>query len=325
MNGGLKISVVVPLFNKETEVTRALRSALHQTHAPAEIIVVNDGSTDSSASVVGSLGDNRIRMIHQANAGVSAARNVGIHAASNSHIAFLDADDEWLPHFLEEILLIIKQFPEAGIYATKYLYCETQGTMREPILRGFQPPAGKVMYDDYFRVAASSDPPVWSSAVCAAKEALVSIGGFPEGIGIGEDLVTWARIAARYRIAYSTKPSAVFHLQAPLVGKPSRKPEVPDRVAAELRTLLPLFDGKKRRSFCRYCATWHRMRAAMYTQLGNRGDALKELFRSARCDWREPRLYLNCGLLLLPAGLRKEIINRISSTKIAQRKRPHDE
>lgn len=320
MTTELKISVVVPLFNKEVEVMRALQSVLHQTREPAEIIVVNDGSTDSGASVVESLGDRRVRMIHQVNAGVSAARNEGIRAASNSYIAFLDADDEWLPCFLEEISFLVKEFPEAGMYATKYLYCETHGAMREPILRGFQPATGRGVFDDYFQVAACSDPPVWSSAVCVAKEALMSIGGFPEGIGIGEDLLTWARLAARYRIVYSTKPSAVFHLQAPLVGKPSRTPEAPDRVAAELRILLPMFHGKKLRSFCRYFAVWHRMRATMYTQLDKRADALKELLRSVHYDCWNLRLYLNCGLLLLPAGVRRIVIKKVSSTKTAQRK-----
>ena len=321
MTGDLKISVVVPLFNKEIEVERALRSALGQTCEPDEIIVVDDGSTDASVSVVESLGDNRIRMIHQANAGVSAARNAGVLVASNSYVAFLDADDEWLPHFIEEISFLIEQFPEAGIYATKYLYCETQGTMREPILHGFQPSAGRGLFNDYFHVAVSSDPPVWSSAVCVRKEALKDVGGFPTGIGIGEDLVTWARLAARYRVAYSTKSSAVFHLRAPLVGKPSRVPEIPDRVAAGLQALLPLFDGKKLRSFRRYCAAWHRMWAAMYTQLGERADAFKELFRSANYDCWNLRLYLNGGLLLISTRVRRILIKKISSMKIAQRKK----
>ncbi|MCX6136304.1 MAG: glycosyltransferase [Ignavibacteriales bacterium] len=315
-----KISVVVPLFNKEGEVIRALQSVLHQTHEPAEIIVIDDGSTDSSASVVESLGDNRIRIINRANAGVSAARNVGIRAASNSHIAFLDADDEWLPHFLEEIFSLIRMHPEAGLYATQYLFCEKNGAMRQPILRHLALTNGKGLLEDYFGVAAHSDPPVCSSAVVCRSDILGKIGGFPGGIRIGEDLLTWARIAAQLPVVYSTRPSAIFHLQAPLAGRPSRSPELPDRVGMELKKLLSQIPKMHVRSFRQYCATWHKMRASMFIQLDNRSEAFKEVRSIAEYDLFSSGFFLYGGLSVMPKMIRGTLLRSIDWLKKLRRK-----
>ena len=89
------ISVVIPLYNKEKYIKRAIESVLNQTFQKFEIIVVNDGSTDKSAEIVQNIKDPRIRLINQKNAGVSAARNRGIQEAKYEYIAFLDADDFW--------------------------------------------------------------------------------------------------------------------------------------------------------------------------------------------------------------------------------------
>ena len=89
------ISVVIPLYNKEKQIKRTLQSVLTQTFQDFEIVIVNDGSTDNSTIEVEKIKDSRIRLIHQENAGVSAARNKGIEEAKYELIAFLDADDEW--------------------------------------------------------------------------------------------------------------------------------------------------------------------------------------------------------------------------------------
>ena len=96
-----KISVVIPLFNKQTSIRRTIASVLDQTYPHFELVVVNDGSTDNSLSVVNEFTDSRIRVITQPNAGESGARNRGIIEAKCPVVAFLDADDEWLRAFLK--------------------------------------------------------------------------------------------------------------------------------------------------------------------------------------------------------------------------------
>ena len=97
------ISVVIPLYNKERYIERAVYSVLSQTFQQFEIVIVNDGSTDGSVSVIERMNNPLIRLIHQKNGGVSAARNRGIEEARFEYIAFLDADDEWKENHLEVI------------------------------------------------------------------------------------------------------------------------------------------------------------------------------------------------------------------------------
>lgn len=102
-----KISVIIPLFNKEKAIKTTIYSVLCQTFGDFEIVVINDGATDNSVSVVQSIHDDRIRIIMQDNLGVSAARNHGIDEALGNWILFLDADDILLPNALMELYNIV--------------------------------------------------------------------------------------------------------------------------------------------------------------------------------------------------------------------------
>ena len=127
----MQVSIVVPLFNKARYVARCLTSILNQNFTDFELIVVNDGSTDEGEEVVRSFSDERVRLINQANAGPGAARNRGMGDARGEFIAFLDADDEWLPGYLEQSLRILMNHPETA--ATTCCYVESPSTtdMRE--------------------------------------------------------------------------------------------------------------------------------------------------------------------------------------------------
>jgi glycosyltransferase involved in cell wall biosynthesis len=107
------ISVIIPLYNKAAHVRRAVASVLAQDCDDFEVIVVNDGSTDHGEEVVWQISDPRVRLIYQENRGPGAARNAGIRAARSNILAFLDADDEWLPHYLYTGLAALAHYPDA--------------------------------------------------------------------------------------------------------------------------------------------------------------------------------------------------------------------
>lgn len=168
----MKISVVIPLYNKKETVLRAINSVLNQTVLPEEIIIVNDGSTDGSAQVVAQLDHPLIQLFNQSNQGVSAARNLGIAEAKNEWIAFLDADDEWLPEFLQTITELIENYPGCGVAATAYYMQDTTGRRERNHLNKLRFKGDHGIIDNYFQVASFSHPPLNSSAVALKKRRL---------------------------------------------------------------------------------------------------------------------------------------------------------
>src|SRR6266446_940152 len=111
----MKVSVVIPLYNKVRYIQRALDSVLAQTYTDFEVIVVDDGSTDGGAEVVACCTDRRVRLIRQSNQGPGPARNRGVEEAAGGYVAFLDSDDEWLPAFLERSVDLLDHYgPEVA-------------------------------------------------------------------------------------------------------------------------------------------------------------------------------------------------------------------
>lgn len=128
MNNQPFFSVVIPLYNKEKYIKRTLESVLSQTFTNFEIIIVDDGSKDNSYEIVESIKDSRIRFICQENGGPSKARNRGIKEAKGEFIAFLDADDEWLPEKLENQYEFHSKNPDVVWSCTAF---EARGGKRE--------------------------------------------------------------------------------------------------------------------------------------------------------------------------------------------------
>ena len=207
------ISVIIPLYNKALHIERTVMSVLQQTVQDFEIIVVDDGSTDGGSEIVGRLPDTRVRLIRQENAGVSAARNRGITESRAELVAFLDADDEWKPQFLETILGLQKMFPEAGAYATAYEIYKPNGTIMRPSYKGIPASPWAGIIPNYFQ-AGLGPQPVCSSAVAIPKHVFKDVGEFPVGVVAGEDADTWLRIALRYPVAFSHTCQAIYHKEA---------------------------------------------------------------------------------------------------------------
>ena len=206
----MKISVVIPLYNKGPYVKRALLSVLAQTFPDFEVIVVDDGSTDESMQIVKNIHDFRVKLIQQENAGVSAARNRGIQEAKADLIAFLDADDEWAPDYLKTIINLQKRFPEAGAYATAYKI-HSRGKVHIPKHANIPPPPWEGLIPNYFKSARRSCP-VWTSAVVIPRRVFPLVGYFPVGMRRGQDRAMWFKVALKYKIAFSHYPGAIYHL-----------------------------------------------------------------------------------------------------------------
>jgi glycosyltransferase involved in cell wall biosynthesis len=250
------ISIVMPLYNKAGEVLKTITSVTAQTLGDWELVVVDDGSTDGGPVLVRALQDARIRVVSQANAGVSAARNRGIELAQADVIAFLDADDLWLPGFLAAILALATVYPQARWFATGYEIQPAVGAAFVSRLRGQATSFSCGILPDYFKVAVGSDPPVWTSATAVRRDAIQAIGGFPVGIASGEDLLTWARLAVRYPLAYDTRALALF-----VVSGIERRPDTADRVGRALVQLAREHPGVP--GLRRYLGLWYRMQAVM--------------------------------------------------------------
>lgn len=250
------ISVVIPLYNKAPHIARALRSVFSQTVQAEEIIVVDDGSTDGGAEIVQQCQDPRIKLIHQENQGVSAARNSGIREAKTSLIAFLDADDAWEVKYLEVICELRKKYPQAGLYATAYWHVNPSGEIHQPEFRVFPPGTRDGLIQDYFQVALYSYP-VWTSAVTIPKTILAEIGWFPPVRELTEDDDLWLRIALKYPLAWCKEPLAYYYTDSvnrragpgrrrfqgePIVSQTARKAlhsnSVPANVALSLKEYI---------------------------------------------------------------------------------------
>ena len=211
------VSVVIPAYNVEKFVARAIDSVLSQTRRADEIIVVDDGSTDSTAAEVSKFGP-RIRFVRQENAGASAARNAGIEAATSEWIAFLDADDEWLPEKLQLQIEHLKRNPDLVWTTANFYRCLCNENRHAP---NFEPDlAQKVLgakeyFKDFFR---TSLPHICTctDTMLIKKKILQQAGMFRVGQLMANDIDMWFRIAYRWPvIGFISKPLAVYHMTIP--------------------------------------------------------------------------------------------------------------
>ena len=303
------ISVVVPLYNKESSVSQTLQTVLNQSYQDFEIVIVNDGSTDRSVEEAEKVKDNRIRIIHQSNSGVSAARNKGIVEAKGEYIAFLDADDEWDKDYLLTQYTLTQKYPECIVFACNYEFKDSQGKVSKTILHKIPFVTSDGLLANYFEVASNSHPPLWTSAVMVSRNALLSVGGFPVGIRSGEDLLTWARLVVCYSIAFSRKSVACYHLGEgyDYDKLPPRRQDAGDPVGKALKDLYKQHPNIK--GFRSYIGHWHKMRASVAIRYGERCETLKESAYSLFYNPFNYKVIPFMVLALLPAQLRKKIIS----------------
>lgn len=194
------VSVVIPAWNSAATLGRAIDSVLAQTWPALEIIVVDDGSEDATGAVLAGYGA-RIRVIRQANAGPSAARNRGIREASGDYLAFLDADDYWLPEKLARQAELLDARPELGFCSTATQVADPQGRpLRDWSCHAGAAPLLETLFQHSAAVSGST------SGVLARRALVQEAGGFDETLRGFEDPDLWIRLAARAGYACIAEP-----------------------------------------------------------------------------------------------------------------------
>lgn len=213
-----KFSVIIPLYNKQSEIGRTIESVLAQSVVPHEIVVVDDGSTDRSAEIVESFHSPLIKLIRQSNAGECAARNRAMAEATGDYYALVDADDAWKPDFLKTIAGLIEQYPDCGIYSTGFDVINTDGRTpgRTIAVRG--------VVDNFFRQSMTRFVSIPSASVLWSK-AVRELGGFPEGMRLGGDQYMWTKIASRYRVCFTPERMTDYYMAASNRSAAIYKPE----------------------------------------------------------------------------------------------------
>lgn len=202
------ISIVIPLYNKDVYIRRAISSVVAQTYAQWECIVVDDGSTDQSIDVVSGFDDDRIRVIRQKNQGPSAARNRGAAEANGNWIALLDADDYWLECHLQNLVELIKRYPACGVVGANF-WIENAGGKRW--LRNRLKPSGHSTVENYFEFHVNKKGPLIHVSSIAIKYSLWNkVGGFRENVRLAEDADLFVRLSVYTDFAFYHEPSAVY-------------------------------------------------------------------------------------------------------------------
>lgn len=214
----MRVSVIIPLFNKAPFIERALQSVIAQTFTDFEIIVVDDGSTDGGLRVVEKFTDSRLHMVRQENAGPGAARNRGLREAHGEFVAFLDADDEWLPEYLAESL---HSFNEQGGKATAVVsgYFEhPAGVSSEQMWRR------RGLREGEMRLSAETQPSLAIALLAymtpcttvARTEVVRKHGAFydRDHCAYGEDAHLWLKLLLTESVIVKLKPLARIHFEA---------------------------------------------------------------------------------------------------------------
>lgn len=200
------MDVIIPAYNAEKHIGQTIASVLSQTLAPRSIIVVDDGSSDNTATAVKAYHNKKIPIhyyYHQSNSGPSAARNTGLNHASADYIAFVDADDIWLPEKLEKQWKVFATttYPCLGVVYTDYDYIDDEGAVHQENERRFHfnPSIRGDVFSSLLRVNQIAGS---ASAVLVKRECFQTVGMFDSNLRVFEDGDMWLRIARSYQFDF---------------------------------------------------------------------------------------------------------------------------
>ena len=211
-------SVIIPLYNKADTIERTLNSVSAQCCRDFEVIVVDDGSTDTGPHIVRQFKNSfPLTVLRQNNLGVSVARNAGVAVARAKYVAFLDADDEWLPGYLEEIKVMLEMYPGAVVYGTNY-YCAT----RHRLICNRYYQIKRRLVD--FMWAWTRRSPIHTSSSVVNKSAFLAVGGFVPTHAYYEDAELLLKLAEQGAFCVSSKPLVKYNSDASIRATDGGRP-----------------------------------------------------------------------------------------------------
>ena len=254
MSSHTDVSVIIPTYNRATLVAEAVESILAQTYDELEVIVVDDGSTDETPSVLEEYvrRDDRVRSIRQNNRGVAAARNAGLAHAKGTLMSFCDSDDLWLPNKLERQVAYLQQHPDAGLVFSDVM--SVQGDQTEtPSYFAERPPYAGLVFP-----ALLERNFIPTSSVVVRKRCLDAVGGFDGSLAPSEDYDLWLRVCQRFPVGYVPEVLVKVRRHAGNLTHDERTGyrthlAVLDRVTAQYGKQLP--SGVVRRAYA--CTYFH--------------------------------------------------------------------
>lgn len=189
-------SIVIPAYNAEETLGEAVESVLAQTEQDFEVIVVDDGSSDSTAAVAASFEDQRVRLYKQVNAGPSAARNRGIVHAVGKYVSFLDSDDLLLPDYLAEMGQILDDNQQVGFaYTHAFTLDVMSNRFRANLTGSYHQPRTPILPREEFIAELLHRNFLQASSTTIRRAVLEQVGGYDESLSHGEDWELWLRIA----------------------------------------------------------------------------------------------------------------------------------
>jgi glycosyltransferase involved in cell wall biosynthesis len=309
--GAVAISVVVPLYQMGHAIERTLASALAQTHPPAEVIVVDDGSTDDGPERVRTTFGDAVRLVRQENAGAGPARNRGVQEARSRWIAFLDADDLWLPDHLAVLAAAVRAYPDHRVFASRSRAVAERdavaGRVPEAIERAraasaHLPP--RVI--DYFAESVTRQRPFFPTTLLIERSLLLDVGGFDGRYRRGQDMELMARVALAHPVVGTDRITAWYVRAAnPIKAGPRRRPvrQLDDvnshleAISAQAHELGPGAGAGR----AAYVAWRLRMTGARWAHAGDLAGVL-QLLRVA-----PPRLKLRLSRFVVIAALPKRL------------------
>jgi teichuronic acid biosynthesis glycosyltransferase TuaG len=201
------VSVIIPAYNAQLFLARAIGSVERQTFGDLEIVVVDDGSTDTTAETAGGFGS--VRYVHQDHLGEAEARNRGIEEAGGEFVAFLDADDEWLPEKLARQLDFMERQRSTFSYTDSYIVRDGRRQRYSALARPHRGEILEPLIDDWLDQAF-----ITNNTVVASRDLLQSVGGFESGLPTpsNADYGLWLKLALRgTRFDYLDEPLALYY------------------------------------------------------------------------------------------------------------------